>query len=759
VNLKRRAFLHQLALALGALGVSGAGMFAGPAQYQQALARPARRKLALLIGINRYPERAIDSVLVQDSALKGCITDLELQRQLLQYRFGFQSADILTLKNQEATRAAILEAIDQHLIQQAKGDDLVVLHFSGYGSQVNIDSTPGTTATAWVTVDSRLPTEENPTIADLLEVEVADRLKQLSTQNVVTIVDAGSQDVGSLRWGNLKLRSRPTAPTGNLSPELPPKILTQLDNPAPWPGLLLRAGETGHLVLESQWQGFSAGVFTYALTQVLWETMQNPDPKTLVRRTEASLQQWTGPDQVPVLQGILAEKGGLSAYIATPQAPPADGVILPGTDPQRPLNLWLGGMPATVLQHLQPGSRFFTVPTGTERVLPTNANACELRLESRSGLRAIAKPTSEGLTLAATRQPIYEKVRLIPHDIDLVVALDGQLERVERVDATSALAGIPFVTSTQAGEQPADCLFGRLPTGLSTTLTAALPSAQRPGAMAKASDAKAVESSYGLFAPNRTLIPGTLLARDEAVKTAVNRLMPHLQTLLAMKLVRLTQNRLSSWLGASAVLEITQPKAVPLIWQETERPGAKGASSPSLGAKLSAKSSADTVHLTTDNRILYRVANRTDRPLYFTLISFDSRGECNAFIAPNEVSPEADTVEQTIPHAAVGPGQTRLLPDDGSDWGVPSTVAWVETHVVLSSVPLTGYVKVLQQEGKENPLQSELRRINQPLRLAQALLQDLSTAAHQDNSQSMPGNSYALHQEHWVTFSFRYPVI
>ena len=88
----------------------------------------------------------------------------------------------------------------------------------------------------------------------------------------------------------------------------------------------------------------------------------------------------------------------------------------------------------------------------------------------------------------------------------------------------------PLLRRFGRGDQPADCLFGRLPTGLSSTLTASLPSAQRPGALAKASDAKSMESSYGLFAPNRTLIPGTLLAHDEAVKTAVNRLMPHLQT-------------------------------------------------------------------------------------------------------------------------------------------------------------------------------------------------------------------------------------
>lgn len=759
MNLRRRVFLQQLSLAIGALGVSGTALLAGPQRYGHALAKPARRKLALLIGINQYPERAIDSVLAQDSALKGCLTDLDLQRQLLLYRFGFQPADIVTLTNKEATRAAILEAIDQHFLGQARGDDLVLLHFSGYGSRVNIDTTPGTVATAWVPVDSRLPTEEKPFITDLLEVEVADRLRQLSTQNVVTVIDAGSQDVGYLRWGNLKLRSRPAAPTGTLPPELPPKIRTQLEHPVSWPGLVLRAGEPGHLVLESQWEGFSAGVFTYALTQVLWGTLPDPAPQTLMRRTEVILQQWTGPDQQPALQGSLSDKAGVSAYIISPQTPPADGVILPTASADRPLTLWLGGMPATVLQYLQPGSRFFTAPENRDtRMLPSNANAQELRLESRNGLRAVAKTLDGRGNFPSPRQPVYEKVRLLPHDIDLVVALDGQLERVERVDATSALASIPFVTSITAGDQPADCLFGRLPTGLSTTLTASLPSTQRPGAMAKASP-KSVENSYGLFAPNRTLIPGTLLAREEAVKTAVNRLMPHLQTLLAMKLVRLTQNRLSSWLAVSAVLETTQPQSVPLIWQQTERPGNKETVGFPLGSKLSAKPTAETVRLTPDNRIVYRVTNRSNRPLYFTLISFDSRGECNAFIVPPASVSGSTPETQAIPHGAVAPGTTQLLPDDGSDWGVPSTIAWVETHVVLSSVPLNRYVEVLRKEGKDNPLQSELKRISEPLKLARALLQDLSNAAAQVETQLTTADKYALHQEHWVTFSFRYPVL
>jgi len=755
VNLRRRAFLQQFSLALGALGVSGTTLLGGPRRYAEALAKPARHKLALLIGINRYPERAVDPALAQDSALKGCLTDLELQRQLLIYRFGFQAADLVTLTNEEATREGILEAIDQHLLQQAKGNDLVLLHFSGYGGQVNIDTTPGTPATVWVPVDSRLPTEEQPVVVDLLEVEIAHRLRQLATQNVITVIDAGSQDRGYLRWGNLKLRSRPTAPTGSLSPDLPLNIRNQLQQPPAWPGILFRAGDPDHLVLESQWEGFSAGVFTYALTQALWETQPDPNPKSLIRIAGVSLQQWTGPDQQPLLQGTLADKAGGSAYIITSQASPADGVILPSASAERPLTLWLGGMPATVLHYLQPGSRFFTAAAdGTLPILPTNANALELRLESRNGLRAVAKPVDGKINPPSVRQPVYEKVRLIARDIDLVVALDRHLERVERVDATSALAGIPFVTSTAAGDQPADCLFGRLPSDPTSTLTAALPSGANSGTMAAAGNLNVVDSSYGLFAPNRTLIPGTILAREEAVKTAVNRLMPHLQTLLAMKLVRLTQNRLSSWLAASVVLEITQPKAIPFMGQRTERPGA----SLPLGPKLSIQPTVDALGLSPDNRIVYRIVNRSSQPLYFTLISFDSRGECNAFVVPPAEPPVTALPEETVFHAAVAPGQTRLLPDDGSDWGVPGTVSWVETHVVLSSVPLQRYVAVLQQQGKDNPLQSELKRVGEPLQLARALLEDLSDAAAQGESPVAMADKYALHQEHWVTFSFRYPV-
>jgi len=84
------------------------------------------RKLALLIGINAYPQ----------FPLKGCLTDVSFQRELLVHRYGFHSDDVLCLQDEQATRQGILTAFEEHLINQAKPGDIVVFHFSGHGSRV-----------------------------------------------------------------------------------------------------------------------------------------------------------------------------------------------------------------------------------------------------------------------------------------------------------------------------------------------------------------------------------------------------------------------------------------------------------------------------------------------------------------------------------------------------------------------------------------------------------------------------------------------
>jgi hypothetical protein len=256
------------------------------------------------------------------------------------------------------------------------------------------------------------------------------------------------------------------------------------------------------------------------------------------------------------------------------------------------------------------------------------------------------------------------------------------------------------------------------------------------------------ESSYGLFAPNRTLLPGTMLAKEEAVKTAVNRLGPYLQTLLALKLVRLTENRAASQLAVAAMLETAFPKPTPLWVQATERSTALPWPVVIRQAQKTLPS-ARAMQLPRDSRIGYRIANATDQDLHLLWISFDSRGDCTALVTlPEPDEQEPDTPQEATPLAA---GQMISLPADGGSWAMPGAATWVEAHLIFSTQPLDRCLSVL---GATPPsLVTGFRPIAQPLKLAQALLQDLDTQAD-GKSQDV----IALSHDRWATLSFRYEI-
>ncbi len=83
-------------------------------------------KRALLIGINKY--QAVPK-------LQGSINDIDTMRQILLTRWGFQERYISVLKDEAATRAGILAALEQ-LVKETGPQDTVYFHYSGHGSQV-----------------------------------------------------------------------------------------------------------------------------------------------------------------------------------------------------------------------------------------------------------------------------------------------------------------------------------------------------------------------------------------------------------------------------------------------------------------------------------------------------------------------------------------------------------------------------------------------------------------------------------------------
>lgn len=84
-------------------------------------------KKALLIGINRYRIPGAD--------LRGCVNDVRNIQTVLTRHYGFVKSDIKILTDYEATKKAMQAAI-RTLITDAKKGDVLLLHYSGHGSNV-----------------------------------------------------------------------------------------------------------------------------------------------------------------------------------------------------------------------------------------------------------------------------------------------------------------------------------------------------------------------------------------------------------------------------------------------------------------------------------------------------------------------------------------------------------------------------------------------------------------------------------------------
>ena len=85
-------------------------------------------KKALIIGISRYPPE-------NGWLPTHAKNDVKLMRQAL-VRQGFEPAAIRVIQDQQATKAGILQAIRQWLIDPSRPGDVAVFHFSGHGQQV-----------------------------------------------------------------------------------------------------------------------------------------------------------------------------------------------------------------------------------------------------------------------------------------------------------------------------------------------------------------------------------------------------------------------------------------------------------------------------------------------------------------------------------------------------------------------------------------------------------------------------------------------
>lgn len=692
--------------------------------------------------------------------------DVELQRELLIHRFGFQPGDVLSLTDKQATRDGIESAFQSHLIEQAKPGDAVVFHFSGLGSLVRLRSADGASprdgqmalSTALVPIDGRLPTEDAPQINDLMVRTLALLLRSLPTRQVATVIDASYAELGTITLGGVRIRSRPNVPSGTLNPaerEQQQQLISRVgvgraDRPlSQVPGLVLAATDLNRIAAEGSWSGFSAGLFTYALTQQLWSTTPATSVYIDMGQAAGRVEQVVGLLQQPMLlpkDKGLTSKSAVSSYPIIPEQPSADGVISK-VDADVTAALWLGGLPALVTANYGLGSLLAIIDAaeGSEPLL---------QVKSKDGIVAKARPLRAKVAAKPiTGQLVQERLRLLPKNLPLVVALDSSLERIERVDAISALAAIPRIDSVTVGEQPADYLFGKATAPVGTT---ALSLDDSSGKVALQSNQAGADRVYGLFSLGRTAIPSTVLDAEEAVKTAVNRVTPQLRSLLAAKLLRLTESQASSRLGVRATLQVVSPDER-IIMQHTARRSPWDAPESRLVSLLTSQGTIPTI--ATGSKIQYRLQNFSDRPVYCVLLGVDSDG--------NSIALYPSVTQRSGPSqgdaSVIQPGDAIAVPPPmgSAEWRIDSPPGLAETHVVFSPEPLTQTAAALDKATRPAGSSRQISSLSDSLAIATAILNDLNQASQDQRPSGMEigSDTYALHVDRWATLSFYYRVV
>lgn len=210
---------------------------------------------ALLIGIGKY------QVLPR---LPGAKNDIDLVHRVLVSQFGFSENRIRTVRDEEATRAGVLSAFNQ-IVKEAGPNDVVYIHYSGHGSQVqdlNGDEPEDQLDETIVPVDGR--TEGIP---DITDDELEAILAQLKTTQAVVVLD--SCHSGTATRG-LEVRARSVPADDRVALYKRGGVTTRAIVPVNFHPYVLFSGAASHEeALDGPVDGRYHGFFTHSLFKSL----------------------------------------------------------------------------------------------------------------------------------------------------------------------------------------------------------------------------------------------------------------------------------------------------------------------------------------------------------------------------------------------------------------------------------------------------------------------------------------------------------
>lgn len=414
----RRRFLQLAGVTTAIAGLLEQAVIRQGDRYGQILAQSTPRKRALLVGVNQYPNSS------RFTPLRGCTTDVQLQRELLIHRFGFHRDDILILSDDtdhQPTRANILSAFEEHLIKPTREEDVVVFHFSGHGSRVIEPNSPDgdDVNSTFVPADAANDTD---VVNDIMGRTLFLLTSALKTEQVSVVLD--SCYAGGGTRGNVRVRSAWDGNTYRPSQEetaYQTEWLRELQLPfaelrdrrlrGVATGVVLAAARRDQEAVDVGFDGFYAGAFTYLLTQYLWQ--QTDSHRGTVARITQDMKALSG--QVPLLDAKPNQRFDQAEAFFVPvarQIPPAEAVITHVEGNQA--TIWLGGIDYESITTFGRGATL--TPAGLESL-------GEVTMVARQGIRGIVTlpaPVPEGTLL-------QEVSRVIPPDLTLRIGLDPSL--------------------------------------------------------------------------------------------------------------------------------------------------------------------------------------------------------------------------------------------------------------------------------------------------------------------------------------------
>ncbi|MBD1902655.1 caspase family protein [Trichocoleus sp. DQ-A3] len=699
-RISRRHFLQFAGSTITTLGLSQLDIINRGNCYAQVLAQNTPRKLALLVGINDYP--ANDRFLRN---LEGCVTDVALQEELLVHRFGFNPSDVVKLTSNQApaqqpTRNNILTAFEEHLIKQAKPGDVVVFHFSGHGSRLG-DPNP-----IQGCANQAFNDEFNSTlvVADEGQKDLAPDImgrtlfllmSALNTENVTVVLDSCHSGGGTR--GNFRVRSVPGDKL-NPSPEeiayqkgwmerlqLSESELARRRCAGVAKGVVFASAQREEEALDAEFDGFSAGAFTYLMTQYLWQKTDTVG--------SAIAQITTGinslSSQVPLADGDPKKP----VYFINKQLPPTDAVITKVEGDKA--TLWLGGVDSESLEAFQSGATFAIVDDNGQ-------TSGKLQLISpRSGLRGEAKLVDKATNTSLKPGTLLQEAsRVVPADLKLSIGLDPSLAgetnaAKQELSAINRIAAVP----AQSGNVPypggVQYIFSRMTADYQQKL-------QKQGANLPA------VGSIGLFTEGLELVPKSFGEPGETVTAAVERLAAKLKSLLAVRIIKKTLNADSSQLSVEVSMNLV------------EQPNQTLARTSSRGRNTRQELEQTYANKLPVNKLFqFRVTNHESSDLYLTTLLIDSTGGL-VVVFPYQWPASNETMK-------LRPNQTQLIGDPQQMKLRAIATGTGEALVIVSRSPLERAVKTLASLAAELNQDRGALELKEPVEVMGDLLDDLSS--------------------------------